>query len=277
MHVVPDPRIHGVYGYAEVIETVRWGLSELGHEVSVAVNTYANDRTNIIFGAQMIDLPTLQRLPRGSIVYHLEQMAGIPLAELRPSIPYIAQNFQIWEYSQSNQEAWRRVHDACQPKFVPIGWAPTLRRIPKRPDEDIDVLFYGLPNESRLGALAGLCVVGLKCVYACGLYGASRDDLIGRAKLVLNLNLYKKTRLFEIVRVSYLLANGKAVVSDIFPDSVVEPDIKDAVAFTPPELLTETCVKLISDNAARSTLASRGQAIIERRDIRQILSKALDG
>jgi hypothetical protein len=275
MHVIGDSRVHGLFGYAEVIETVRWGLAELGHEVSVAVNSYVPDRTNIIFGIHMIGLPTLAQLPKDTIAYNFEQMARRPVEKFLPAVQYVAQYFQVWDYSSSNLEAWQRLHAGCKPKYVPVGWSPTLRRIPKRDDEDIDVLFYGISGPARLQTFDKICRTGLKCVFACGLYGPSRDDLISRAKLVLNLNYYEHSRIFEIVRVSYLLANGNAVVSDIFPDSFIEPDLKDAIAFAPVESLPATCLQLISDDAARSALAARGQSIMEQRDIRPILQTAL--
>ena len=46
----------------------------------------------------------------------------------------------------------------------------------------------------------------------CRRFGAGlRDDLIARAKVVLNINKHQ-AKIFEIVRVSYLMANAKAVV-----------------------------------------------------------------
>ena len=49
-------------------------------------------------------------------------------------------------------------------------------------------------------------------------YGGKRDALIARAKVVLNIHYYA-AQVFEIVRVSYLLANSKAVVTEIGPDT----------------------------------------------------------
>src|SRR6185437_15004850 len=54
MHCVPpDPRVHGLNGYKEVIETVAWGLEQLGHKTTYALNHSAQDATNIVFGAQV--------------------------------------------------------------------------------------------------------------------------------------------------------------------------------------------------------------------------------
>jgi hypothetical protein len=85
---------------------------------------------------------------------------------------------------------------------------------------DIDVLFYGSLNDRRREVLQGIERAGLaagkrnlRVVHAYGAYGASRDALVSRAKIVLNLHFYE-AKVFEVVRVSQLLANGRFVISE---------------------------------------------------------------
>jgi hypothetical protein len=99
--------------------------------------------------------------------------------------------------------------------------------------------------------------------------------LISRSKLVLNLNLYSGKPIFEVVRVSYLLANAKAVVSDLYDDSAIEPDLRNAVEFAPVEQIIPACLRLVQDAAARRALEQRGREAIRRRDIRSILGRVL--
>ena len=47
---------------------------------------------------------------------------------------------------------------------------------------------------------------GANVIPVFGLYGPPRDALIARSKIILNMHLYD-AKVFEIVRVSYLLAN----------------------------------------------------------------------
>src|SRR6185437_16081556 len=63
MHCIPDPRMHGLNGYKEVIETVGWGLEQLGHRATYAVNERSPDATNIVFGAQVMPVSSLAELP----------------------------------------------------------------------------------------------------------------------------------------------------------------------------------------------------------------------
>jgi hypothetical protein len=112
--------------------------------------------------------------------------------------------------------------------------------------------------------------------YKSILYGKSRDTLIARAKLVLNVNFYESASIFEVVRVSYLLANAKAVVANANPDMFVETDLRDTVAFAPREQVAGACLALLADESARKRLGDHGRETIRRRDIRPILKRALD-
>lgn len=266
--------MHGLQGYREVIDTMSWGLRELGATVTIAENSIQPGCINIIFGAQVLPAEDLAKLPPNTIVYNLEQMGGL---DLRKNLvaKTIAGHLQVWDYSQSNLASWQKLSPAHPPLHVPVGWAPVLNRIPKPQAQDIDVLIYGKPGSLRLQIFHELCQRGLKCLFVCGLYGQARDELIARAKLVLNINLYDHSRIFEVVRVSYLLANAKAVVADIQDGSHVEPDLRDAVAFVAPEKIVDTCISLLHDDMAREELERRGKHAIERLNIVPILKKAL--
>src|SRR5450631_2540993 len=204
--IVPDSRVrstlHGLYGYREIIETIRWGLGHIGSDVTVSENSLVGDRINVIVGVQMLQEPDLKRLPDNTIIYNFEQIRSQNLPDLKPEIRFIADHFRIWDYSEGNIESWKKIGPASRILHVPVGWAPILNRIEKREPQDIDVLIYGSPGQLRLEIFQELCHSGMKCVFLCGMYGQARDELIGRAKIVLNLNLYERSRIFEIVRVS---------------------------------------------------------------------------
>ena len=137
------------------------------------------------------------------------------------------------------------------------------------------MLIYGSPGQDRLGAFHYLSQSGLTTVFVCGLYGKGRDDLIGRSKLVVNINLYDRSKIFEVVRVSYLLANRKAVVADIDADTLIDADMRSAIKVTVGPELVRDCQNLVADDAARAALEEAGFAAIEKRDIRTILQRAL--
>ena len=63
---------------------------------------------------------------------------------------------------------------------------------------------------------------------------------------------------FEIVRVSYLLANRKCVVSETGQDEALESPLRKGVAFVPYGRLTAACLQLLQNNEERSRLAEAG-------------------
>jgi hypothetical protein len=273
-HIIPHKRVHGLNGYKEVIDTVQWGLQQLGHVADYGLNSLSPTATNIIFGVQMLPVETINRLPPETIVYHLEQMRNLNAADIVPQLHLAAQRFRIWEYSEANVEGLHAL-GARNVLMVPVSYAPILQRIPRPQTQDIDVLIYGMPGRARLEALHYVAHSGLTTVFVCGLYGKARDDLIARSKVIVNVNLHEPCKIFEVVRVSYLLANRKAVVADVGPDTHIEEDMRLAIKTTTLPQLVNDCVQLVADDRARSGLEEAGFAAIQRRDIRKVLERAL--
>jgi len=279
LHLVPTERHHGLYGYNEVIQTLTWGLQQLGHTVSYGKNQFAQDCKNIIFGHQIAEESILSLVPRGSIVYNLEQYNRLLSEEVendpRFSFGFSVKNFEIWDYSEDNITLWNRLKPAYPVSKVPIGYAPILTRIPKAAEQDIDVLIYGSPSENRVNILKQLCGQGLRVMFLYGFYGEARDALIARSKIVLNIGQYDKT--FEIVRVSYLMANRKAVVADLYENITIESDVANGIMFTGFDQVVPACLHLLANDDARIDLENRGFEAISKRDIVGILRAALNG
>lgn len=273
MHTIL-PGLHGLNGYKEVIDTVKWGLEQSGYEVSYAVNTFKTNTTNIIFGAQVLPIEYMNTFPEDTIIYNFEQIKGRPPSDICPELHFCAKRFQVWDYSPENLPAWASLGNT-NVKIVPVGYAPVLTWIPKLPQQDIDILIYGMPGDLRLAAFDRLAHAKLSTVFVSGLYGEFRDNLIARSKLVLNINLYQTGQIFEIVRVSYLLANKKAVVATLDEKTFVEEDVKSCLKFTTHENLVVDCLELVQNEALRVNLENSGFEAFSQRDIRPILRNAL--
>ncbi|MCL2589933.1 MAG: hypothetical protein FWD67_03390 [Betaproteobacteria bacterium] len=273
MHCV-HPRAHGLLGYLEVIQTIGWALEQLGHQVKYELNHFDPQAINIVFGAQVLPMETLTELPDNTIVYHMEQLRNAAPAQVKPQLRHAAQHFEIWDYTDANATVWVALN-AKRLQTVPIGYAPLLTRIARPPQQDIDVLLYGLSSQQRLQALHLLSQAGLSTVYLSGLYGQARDELIGRSKIILNVTLYVRSQIFEIVRASYLLANSKAVVAIRDPHVAIEPDIERAIRFTTMERVIEDCLELCEHDDLRARIETTALKLIQRRDIRPIINSAL--
>ena len=161
---------------------------------------------------------------------------------------------------------------------VPIGYVPELTRIVPAP-EDIDVLFYGIFSQRRRAVLDALRARGLRVEWLLGLYGPARDAVIARSKIVINMHLHE-AQVFEIVRVSYLLANRRTVVSERGAHPTDESDLESGIAFAAYDELVDRCVELLGDEHARRELAERGYQLFSARSqsaiLRDVLSSGLD-
>ncbi|MGO9836799.1 MAG: glycosyltransferase [Polyangiaceae bacterium] len=149
---------------------------------------------------------------------------------------------------------------------------PELTRIAPAADQDIDVLFYGSISPRRRRLLEALARRGLDVVEVFACYGRQRDELIARAKVVLNVHFFDRG-IFEMVRVSYLWANKVCVVCE---DGRASEAFKDALPVVPYQELVETCVSMVRNPSARRTAAELGFAVMKSRPEATILSEALD-
>ena len=274
MHCIPNPRMHGLNGYFEVIQTIQWGLKNLGHDVTYAVNTVEPKRINIIFGAQVLPINILEKLAPDTIIYNFEQLKSLKKESIRPEIIYFANKFRIWDYSIANLEVWEKLN-VQKINIVPVSYAPILTKIKNKKIQDIDILIYGMPGPKRLEVFSFVSRMGLKTIFASGMYGSARDELIARSKIILNVNLYDKSRIFEVVRVSYLLANKKAVVSLSESDTFIENGYEKVVQFITPNEFEKKILTLINNDQMRTEIENNGYEFISSKDIRVVLKEQL--
>jgi hypothetical protein len=107
-----------------------------------------------------------------------------------------------------------------------------------------------------------------------GVYGAGRDALIARARIVLNMHVYP-SKLFEIVRVGYLLANRAFVVSELSTEADVELELAGGFAAAAYEGLCAACLQYLHDEPARERIAARGFELFSARRQIDLLAPAL--
>ncbi len=283
--IFPQKAIHVVSGYDDVTATLVWGLRQMGYPTSYAVNYIHPDATNIVFGAHNLHLDVVKSLRPDTIIYNLEQMFGLyghqgplqwgNLDAFRAMFDWCCANLAVFDYSRRNVEAVKAHNPDASIQYVPIGYAPILSRIDKPEEQDIDILFIGMPHEFRISVFKELCEAWFSSVFLCGMYGPKRDELIGRSKLVMNISAGTAGSIFSIVRASYFLANQKAVVADLYPDIDLEPDMPLAVRFATPDQLVGACAYLLQNDDKRAEAEAIGFEMFRRRDIRVILTQAL--
>jgi hypothetical protein len=269
--VEPPGWMHGEC-FREVAQTLDHALRALGHD-SVQTNRFdLDDRRTIVLQPMLIPWLSLEP-PKDPIMYNLEIVFD-ESPWMTPKLLDLFRRYPLWDYSQANIERLAALQ-IPRPTHVPIGYVPELTRIAPAP-EDIDVLFYGaLPPRRRI-ILDQLTARGLKVQWLFGVYGASRDAWIARSKVVLSFHQYE-AQVFEMVRVSYLLANKRAVVCERSADPIDERGLESGVAFADYGELVERCVELCADESARRELGERGYQAFSARSQADILRRALSG
>ena len=267
--VSPPGYLHSE-AFREVGETLQGAASALGHDAVLTTELSLPGRRHIVLGSNLLAGMGVRPAP-GSILYNLEQVqAGS--SWMRPQLLELFREFPVWDYSARNVDRWVEL-GVPRPRCVPIGTIPEMTRIPSRAAE-IDVLFYGSMNERRQKIIDALRARGVRVEAVFGAYGAPRDHLISVSRLILNLHYYE-ARVFEIVRVSYLLANRRAVVSERGADPQEEAEFEPGVAFAAYAELVDRCVDLLARPDERARLADEGHAIMSRRSAPAYLQEAL--
>jgi hypothetical protein len=218
----------------------------------------------------------LADLPDDTILYNFEQfserqIAGSGLAQL-------AQRFRIWDYSAANLPRWQACNPRFEPFLAPVSYAPSLTRITPAAGLDIDLLHIGSSDAGRHARLSEIATDPGRpsLVSLQNIWGGARDAFIARSQVLLNLsNDNPALRIFEIVRVSYYLANRKAVVCEDVPGQHVEDDLKHSLLLAPRAGLPGACADLLQDPALREHWAERGFEAFRQRDVRQLLRRWL--
>jgi hypothetical protein len=175
----------------------------------------------------------------------------------------------VWDYSLANIEALAEL-DVRDVVHVPIGYMSQLTRIPPAAEEDIDVLFYGALVDRRLKILRALRAEGVAVTALFGTFGAARDRAIARARIVLNMHLHE-ARLFEVVRVSYLLANRRFVISESGQGGDDEAAFAPGLVFADYDDLVVTCRSYLDRPAERQRIADAGFTLLAARSEAEIL------
>jgi predicted SAM-dependent methyltransferase len=256
----------------ELVEAVYFGLKQLDCQVRLSNGEGGFANNAILIGAHLYSREECTRVPDEAIIYNSEHvdshwMNDNYLSLLRRAV--------VWDYSDDNA---RRLQEKLgrSVTHVPIGYVPQFTRSEPRQqsDEDIDVLFIGSSGSRRNSVLDSLRGRGLRVHHAFSVYGDERDQLISRAKVVLNIHQHVPGAL-EILRIAYLLSNSKAVVSELNSGEKLDADLDGAFVTAPYEQVADTASDLVADPHRRATIAKAGYRKFICRSQAAILREAL--
>ena len=256
--------------FEEVALALREAFAALGVDAPIVTEAGAIQGRAIALGADLLqDRPC----PDDVILYNFEQVYQNPIV-MTPAYVALLKRHTVWDYSARNIEALAA--HGIKAGLCGVGYMPGLTRIAPAPVKDIDVLFIGSMNPRRGKVLDQIAATGASVKVAFDCYGQERDALIARAKIVLNLHFYE-AKLFEIVRVSYLLSNRACVVSETGLEPELEAPFAGGVAFAGYGGLAMACQRLLADDVLRERIAARGFEQMRGQSQLEMLKRALAG
>ncbi|KPJ62091.1 MAG: hypothetical protein AMJ42_00165 [Deltaproteobacteria bacterium DG_8] len=268
--VSPSGYVHS-RAFDEIAIGLNSGISKLGFEASIFRNVKDIVGQAIVLGCNLIPQLGLSNIPKNLILFNLEQIQ-LDSPWMSQSYLNILRSYPVWDYSYRNIQKLKNL-GISNVTHCGIGYEPELTKIPQS-EEDIDVLLYGSLNDRRMEILKELKNNGLKVIGLFGAYGGRRDNYIARSKVILNIHYYE-ARVFEIVRVSYLLANKKFVISEVGQDDDLEKSFAEGMVFSTYKELVEKCIEYLKEERSRKEIAEKGFNLMRQRPQSVFLKQAL--
>jgi glycosyltransferase involved in cell wall biosynthesis len=254
-----------------VVEMLEDGLKELGFETVVASEPPPGFTGRaIILGANWFAESVLSPLARDSIIFNVENVESQFMTD---EYRRLLKMFSVWDYNAANAARLSEILGE-EVRYAKLFYVERLSRISHVAERDIDVLFYGSFNSRRSAVLDELRARGLRVEAVFGVYGASLDALIARAKVVINIHFYENGHL-EVVRLFDLLANKCAVVSELNTGEMVDADLADALVLVPYDGLVEATEALVRDASRRDQLMAIGYRKFAERTANEVLPQLL--
>ena len=268
----PNGYVHAA-AFMELAEALVYALTELGHDANISLNQLNASARNILIGAHLLDASHAASVPKGSIILNTEQLSSVYQQWNRNVLALFSAGFEVWDYSDRNIE-YLKSFGVADVKKLGLGYQSQLHRLQPAAERDVDVLFYGSMNDRRAKILDALRERGLAVKTLFGVYAEQRDAWISRSRLVLNHHFYD-SKIFEVVRVFYLMTNAVPVVGEVGPETQIEKRFEEGLLAVPYEALVDRTVETVRDEQRLKALGERGFEAISRYPQAQLLTELL--
>ena len=248
----------------ELAELIHFSVLELGLKSQITFNYCDNNPStkNIVLGAHLLNDNLIEDIPENTIIFNTEQIESITENWKKKILNLARKNIIFWDYSQYNLDYLSKAIN-IKGKLFQIGYQKELNRINHNVDKNIDVLFYGSINTRREHIINKLKDRKINVKTLFGVYGKERDDLIAKSKLILNMHMYD-SKIFEIVRVFYLLSNSIPVISEVGSDTKFNNDFLDLICKSTYENIEKNIIYLLENDKKRIELGENGLNAIKK-------------
>ena len=248
----------------ELAELIHFSVLELGLKSQITFNYCDNNPStkNIVLGAHLLNDNLIEDIPENTIIFNTEQIEWITENWKKKILNLARKNIIFWDYSQYNLDYLSKTIN-IKGKLFQIGYQKELNRINQNIDKNIDVLFYGSINTRRENIINKLKDRKINVKTLFGVYGKERDDLIAKSKLILNMHMYD-SKIFEIVRVFYLLSNSIPVLTEVGSDTKFNNDFLDLICKSTYENIEKNIIYLLENDKKRIELGENGLNAIKK-------------
>lgn len=248
----------------DIVETFRLAIERLGYPTTYTHCHIEPGVINILFFFWDMPWSEIQPYHPDCIIVNFEPMVPGTHAWSEKYLEVLKRSY-VWEYSKSNFQRNLEL-GYSNADYVALGWEPAAAEVVPLADilpdarQDIDVVFFGSLTQRRIVLLEKLIARGLRVELNRGRHWTleERNDYVRRAKVVLNFHNWEDSRIVEVPRLSILMRHRKAVVCELYPDSEIEPWMRDAVVGAPYERLVEAVEELLADAPRRAVLEREG-------------------
>ena len=261
--IKPNNYIHSL-AYLEIAELLHYSVLELNQNSKISYNFIdINPKVkNVIFGAHLLNDDMINSIPSNTIIFNTEQIESINEIWKRRILLLASKGIIFWDYSNHNLDLLLTKLNV-KGRLFEIGFQKNLQRIKMNDNKEVDVLFYGSLNNRREKIINSLLKnnVKVKCLF--GVYGKDRDDWIGKSKIVLNLHYYE-SKIFEIVRIFYLLTNAIPIVSEVDENTKLNNNYLKGIKGSNYEDVEKNILSLLENEKERKLIGLNGFNIIKK-------------
>ena len=261
--IKPNNYVHSL-AYLEIAELLHYSVLELNKNSKISYNFIdINPKVkNIIFGAHLLNDDMINSIPSNTIIFNTEQIESINEIWKRRILLLASKGIIFWDYSNHNLDLLLTKLNV-KGRLFEIGFQKNLQRIKMNDNKEVDVLFYGSLNNRREKIINNLLKKNVKVKCLFGVYGKNRDDWIGKSKIVLNLHYYE-SKIFEIVRIFYLLTNAIPIVSEVDENTKLNNNYLKGIKGSNYEDVEKNILSLLENEKERKLIGLNGFNIIKK-------------
>lgn len=264
----------------DFVLALRHGLVASGHDVEINANLVDPHRTNVLVSAYRIPRESMLKIAASGLRYVVVNTEVVKNDMLNHNpdkvdfmggyVPLMKGAIATWDVIMDNLPEYRRY--GIDARFLRWGFVPELEDVVHAREKTLDWYFFGTMTPRREQMLQRLERAGFKGRFDHACPSWYRNEMIGRAKVQLNViqkDVYTHVNSF---RICYLANNRTAVLSEQENDPA---GYLDYARVTTPERFVEAFAGLIAGDAWR-TEAERSYARFAETTMRDCTARLLD-